>query len=129
MRYRCTRSFRPPQFPEAGVAYHAMRVGEQWPDSGVASHWSEFSGSAEYMLAGLEPLAAVSLANKIHDKHPGKLAMLILDLAKLQPDAVTPAGRNTLCGHIHGWFNLKAVMDVRPMARDAQNGFWTFPRF
>lgn len=123
------RRFRPAQFPEVGVAYHAMKVGEQWPDPAVPAHWGAFSGSCEYLMAALEPLAAVSMANKLYEKYEGKLAMLIFDLAKLQPEAAQPNGRNTLTGHIHGWFNLKALMDVRPMARDPKTGFWAFPRF
>ncbi len=123
------RGYRRAEFPdEAGFCYYVMRV-EYWPDLDNPEHWQNLEGSQEFIQCAMEPDAVEMMANRLfaHLRDPA-LAVLVLDLAKFQPEAVKAGGRTTLSGHIHGWFALNSVVDCRRMLRD-ENGRWRFPPF
>ncbi len=123
------RGYRRTAYPdEAGFCYYVMRV-DRWPDLDNPEHWQNLEGSQEFIQCALEPEAVEMMANRLFAHLPDPaLAVLVIDLAKFQPEAVKAGGRTTLSGHIHGWFALSAVIDCRRMVR-AETGRWIFPWF
>lgn len=119
------RAYRKDKCPREGLVYYVMKM-DGLPDIANPEHWKELEGSQEYIQCALEPSAAVYMANRLYGAYDGGLVVLVIDLARFQPEAVKAKGRTTLSSHVHGWFNLEAVLDVRQMFRDGE-GNWFFP--
>ncbi|MEW6279131.1 MAG: DinB family protein [Candidatus Eremiobacterota bacterium] len=114
---------------EAGFVFYVMRV-DRWPDLANPEHWRNLEGSQEFIQCAVEPQAVELMANRIFaGLSDPALAVLVIDLAMFQPEAVKAGGRTTLTGHITGWFTLASVVDVRRMVRREQDGRWAFPWF
>ncbi len=119
------RGFRKDKCPAEGLVYYVLKT-DKLPDLENPDDWADLEGSHEYIQCALEPRAAVYMANRLYANWDGMLVLLVIDLARFQPEAVKVKGRTSISGHIHGWFSLAAVFDVRQMFR-GQDGKWFFP--
>ena len=119
------REFRKSEFPTEGLVYYVLKCNDL-PDPGVPEEWAELDGSQEYIQCALEPQAVEYMANRLYRGYDGTLALLVIDMVKFQPEAVKAKGRTSLSGHLHGWFSLESVLDVRQMIRGG-DGRWNFP--
>lgn len=119
------RDYRKSEYPDEGLVYYVLKV-DQLPDPTEPAHWKDLAGSQEYIQCAIEPSAAEYMANRLYRGYDGTLAVLVIDMARFDPEAVKAKGRTSLSGHIHGWFNLEAVIDVRQMVIN-QEGRWIFP--
>lgn len=119
------RAAREPAYPDEGLVYYVLKT-EGLPDIDNPDHWRELTSSQEYIQCALDPSAVEYMANRLYSAYQGDLALLVIDLARFSPEAVKARERTVLTGHVHGWFNLGAVLDVRQMPRDSQ-GRWHFP--
>lgn len=119
------REYRREQYPDEGMVYYVLKC-QELPNPIEPAHWQDLEGSSEYIQCALQPTAVEYMANRLYRGYDGMLAALVIDMVKFQPEAVKAKGRTNLSGHLHGWFDLEAVMDVRQMLRGS-DGNWMFP--
>lgn len=121
------RGYRAHDYPDEGLVYYVLKA-DGLPDVDNPDHWHDLESSQEYIQCALEPGAVEYMANRLYRAYDATLALLVIDLARFVPEAVRASERTKLSGHVHGWFNLGAVIDVRQMLQD-QQGRWHFPWF